>query len=197
MFISTILEMIGLGFIFSIVGSLNLAEIKNNPFLNKIINTFEINQSEIFLYLLIIFLTFYVIKIFFLFFIIGLKVIFLYTFRERLSSKVFKKYLSQNFSFFYSRNSSEFIRNLMTEVEQLVLYLISILKLILEIIIVLGIFFLLAYIDFKFTIIITFTILFFSFFYFFLFKEKLNMWAIQRQSNMQKEYNLYKKVLMV
>ena len=123
MFTSTILEMMARGFIFSIVGSLNLAEIKNNPFLNKIINTFEINQSEIFLYLLIIFLTFYVIKIFFLSFYNWFESNFLYTFRERLSSKVFKKYLSQNFSFFYSRNSSEFIRNSMTEVEQLILYL--------------------------------------------------------------------------
>ena len=43
-----------------------------------------------------------------------------------------------------------------------------------------------TYIDFKFTILITVIILFFSFFYFFLFKEKLNMWAIQRQSDMQK-----------
>ena len=186
MFISTILEMIGLGFIFSIVGALNSAEIKNNAFLDKIINTFEINQNEIFLYLLIIFLTFYVIKIFFLSFYNWFESNFLYTFREKLSSKVFKKYLNQNFSFFYSRNSSEFIRNLMTEVEQLILYLISILKLFLEIIIVFGIFVLLTYIDFKFTILITVIILFFSFFYFFLFKEKLNMWAIQRQSDMQK-----------
>ena len=74
----------------------------------------------------------------------------------------------------------------MTEVEQLILYLISILKLFLEIIIVIGIFCLLAYIDFTFTVLITITILFFSFLYFFLFKEKLNRWAIQRQSDMQK-----------
>ena len=91
MFISTILEMIGLGFIFSIVGALNSAEIKNNAFLDKILNTFEINQNKIFLYLLIIFLTFYVIKIFFLSFYNWFESNFLYTFREKLSSKVFKK----------------------------------------------------------------------------------------------------------
>ena len=186
MFISTILEMVGLGFIFSIVGALNSTEIKNNIFLDKFINFFEINQNEIFLYLLIVFLTFYVVKIIFLSFYNWFESNFLYMFREVLSSKVFKKYLNQNFSFFYNRNSSEFIRNLMTEVEQLILYLISILKLFLEIIIVIGIFCLLAYIDFTFTVLITITILFFSFLYFFLFKEKLNRWAIQRQSDMQK-----------
>ena len=76
------------------------------------------------LYLLIVFLTFYVVKIIFLSFYNWFESNFLYMFREVLSSKVFKKYLNQNFSFFYNRNSSEFIRNLMTEVEQLILYLI-------------------------------------------------------------------------
>jgi len=186
MAISTILEMIGLGFIFSIVGALNSAEINNNLFINNLINIFKINQNEIFVYLLIIFLTFYIIKIIFLSFYNWFESNFLYSFREFLSSRVFKKYLNQNFSFFYNRNSSEFIRNLMTEVEHFILYLISILKLFLEIIIVLGIFCLLAYIDLKFTVFIIITILFFSCLYFFLFKEKLNAWATQRQSEMQK-----------
>ena len=186
MLISTILEMIGLGFIFSIVGALNSAEIKNNQLLDTLVDIFAINQSQIFLYLLIIFLIFYVVKIIFLSFYNWFESNFLYTFREKLSSKVFKKYLNQNFDFFYGRNSSEFIRNLMTEVDQLILYLISILRLLLEIIIVLGIFCLLAYVDYKFTLLITVTILLFSFLYFFLFKEKLNAWAIQRQFDMQK-----------
>ncbi len=186
MLISTILEMVGLGFIFSIVGALNTVEVKNNIFLEKLKSIFEINQSEVFLYLLVIFLSFYIIKIVFLSFYNWFESNFLYTFREKISSKVFKKYLNQNFNFFYNRNSSEFIRNLMTEVEQLILYLISILKLFLEIIIVFGIFCLLAYIDFNFTIFITITIVFSSLLYFLLFKEKLNRWAIQRQTDMQK-----------
>ena len=136
MLISMILEMIGLGFIFSIVGALNSAEIKNNQLLDTLVDIFAINQSQIFLYLLIIFLIFYVVKIIFLSFYNWFESNFLYTFREKLSSKVFKKYLNQNFDFFYGRNSSEFIRNLMTEVDQLILYLISILRLLLEIIIV-------------------------------------------------------------
>jgi ABC-type multidrug transport system fused ATPase/permease subunit len=110
----------------------------------------------------------------------------LYSYKENLSSKVFKKYLNQNFSYFYNRNSSEFLRNLITEVEQFILYLISVLKVALEIIIVIGIFFLLAYVNLYFTISISIIILFFSSLYFFLFKEKLNALAIQRQSGIQK-----------
>tara|TARA_Y100001970_G_scaffold58208_1_gene73824 strand:- start:32607 stop:34334 length:1728 start_codon:yes stop_codon:yes gene_type:complete len=186
MFAATVLEMIGLGFIFTIVGALGSVNIKNNLFINGLNDFFELDKTEFFLYLLLVFLLFYIIKIVFLTFYNWFESNFLYSFRETLSSKVFKKYLSQNFSYFYNRNSSEFLRNLMTEVEQFHLYLISILKVALEIIIVIGIFCLLAYVNLYFTIIISITILFFSFLYFFLFKERLNTWALQRQSGMQK-----------
>mgnify|MGYP001334205046 CR=1 FL=1 len=186
MFVATVLEMIGLGFIFTIVGALGSVNLKNNLFINNLNDFFKFDKTEFFFYLLLIFLIFYIIKIVFLTFFNWFESNFLYSFRENLSSKVFKKYLNQNFSYFYNRNSSEFLRNLMTEVEQFHLYLISILKLALEIIIVIGIFCLLSYVNLYFTILISITILFFSFLYFFLFKEKLNRWALQRQSDMQK-----------
>jgi len=186
MFISTILEMIGLGFIFSIVGVVGSANIKNNLFINKLSSFFELDKTEILPYLLLVFLLFYIIKIVFLTFYNWFEGNFLYSYRENLSSKVFKEYLNQNFSYFYNRNSSEFIRNLMTEVEQFIGYLISILKLALEIIVLIGIICLLAYVNLYFTILISIIILFFSFLYYFLFKEKLNVWGVQRQSNVQK-----------
>ena len=186
MSITTILEMIGLGFIFSIVGALGSANITNNLFINKLSSFFELDKTEIFSYLLLVFLLFYIIKIVFLTFYNWFESNFLYSYRENLSSKVFKEYLNQNFSYFYNRNSSEFLRNIMTEVELFILYLISILKVALEIIVAIGIFCLLAYVNLYFTILISIIILFFSFLYFFLFKEKLNAWAIQRQSNVQK-----------
>ena len=152
MSITTILEMIGLGFIFSIVGALGSKNITNNLFINKLSSFFELDKTEIFSYLLLVFLLFYIIKIVFLTFYNWFESNFLYSYRENLSSKVFKKYLNQNFSYFYNRNSSEFLRNLITEVEQFILYLISVLKVALEIIIVIGIFFLLAYVNLYFTI---------------------------------------------
>jgi len=110
----------------------------------------------------------------------------LYSYKEYLSSKVFEKYLNQNFSFFYNRNSSEFIRNLITEVDQFTAYLFSFLKLTLEVIVAVGIFCLLAYINLYFTILIAIIFLFFSSLYFFLLKEKLNTWGLLRQSSIQK-----------
>ena len=186
MLISTILEMAGLGFIFSIVGTLSPTNIKSNLLINKLSLFFELDKTEMLTYLLIIFLLFYLIKIIFLTFYSWFESNFLCTYKENLSSKVFQKYLNQDFSYFYNRNSSEFIRNLITEVDLFSLCLVSVLKLALEIIVIIGIFFFLSYINFYFTILITIVFLFFSSLYFFLFKEKLNKWGTQRQSNIQK-----------
>ena len=111
---------------------------------------------------------------------------FLFTYKQYLSGKVFKEYLSQNISYFYNRNSSEFIRNLITEVDQFIAYLTSFLKLAIEVIVFFGIFCLLAYVNLYFTSLISIIFLSISFLYFFLIKEKLNIWGKQRQLNIQK-----------
>ena len=185
MLIATILEMVGLGFIFTIVGSLG-SENADNLLIDKLSNFFTLDKTNILSYLLLAFLLFYIIKIIFLIYYSWFENNFLYSYTENLSSKVFKEYLNQNFSFFYNRNSSEFIRNLITEVSQFALYLFSFLKLALEIIILIGIFCILAYVNLYFTTMITLIFLFFSCLYFFLLKEKLNNWGKQRQSYIQK-----------
>ena len=66
MFISTILEMVGLGFIFSIVGALSPVNTESNLFISKLSTFFGLNKTEFLSYLLLIFLAFYIIKIGFL-----------------------------------------------------------------------------------------------------------------------------------
>jgi ABC-type multidrug transport system fused ATPase/permease subunit len=192
MLIATILEMLGLAFVFSIVTALDSTNAKDNLFINKLNTFFELDNIEIIPYLLLAFLVFYIIKIVFLTFYQWFESKFLFTYKENLSSRVFKEYLSQNFSYFYNRNTSEFIRNLITEVDIFIVWLVSILKIALEIIVVIGIFCLLAYINLYFTISITITLLFFSFIYFLLFKKKLNTWGIHRQKNIQKKIQFMK-----
>ena len=186
MFISTIFEMLGLGFIFSIVGALSPANAKSNLFINEMSSYFQIEANNILSYLLLAFLFFYIAKIAFLTFYNWYESNFLYSYKESLSSKVFKEYLNQDFSYFYSRNSSEFIRNLITEVDQFVVYLFSILKLTLEIVVIIGIFFLLSYINLYFTVIIFTIFVLFSVLYFSILKGRLHTWGIQRQKNVQK-----------
>ena len=186
MLISTILEIAGLGLIFSIVGALSSVNTKNSLFMDKLSAFFELDKTEIFSSLLLIFLLFYIIKIVFLAFYNWFESNFLYSYRENLTSKLFREYLNQDFNFFYNRNSSEFIRNLITEAEHFVTYLISVLKLTLEIVILIGIFCFLAYINVYFAFLVSIVLLFFSSLYFFLLKDKLSIWGRQRQSNIQK-----------
>ena len=176
MFISTILEIAGLGLIFSIVGALSPANAKGSFFINKLSVFFELDKTEIFSSLLLIFLLFYIIKIVFLTFYTWFEGNFLYSYKENLSSKLFKEYLNQDFNFFYNRNSSEFIRNLITESEQFVAYLVSVLKLTLEMIILIGVFCFLAYINVYFALLVLIVLLFFSSLYLFLLKDKLCIW---------------------
>jgi len=185
MFMATILEMLGLAFIFSIVGSLG-SENENNLLVNKLSNFFELERSEILLFLLLTFILFYVIKIIFLIFYNWFESNFIFSYKEYLSSNVFGQYLKQNISYFYNRNSSEFIRNLITEVDHFTAYLSSFLKLAIEVVIMIGIFCLLAYVNLYFTILISIIFFSISFLYLFSIKEKLNTWGTQRQTNIQK-----------
>tara|TARA_Y100000590_G_scaffold27501_1_gene30840 strand:+ start:15355 stop:17079 length:1725 start_codon:yes stop_codon:yes gene_type:complete len=186
MVITTILEVAGLGLIFSIVGSLGDASTKSSLFIYKLSDFFELDKTEIFSFLLVIFIFFYLMKIIFLAFYNWFESKFLYSYRENLSSKLFQKYLNQDFNFFYNRNSSEFIRNVITEADRFIGYLISVLKLTLEIIILIGIFFFLAYINVYFAFLITIVLLFFLSLYFLLVKDRLSSWGLQRQTNTKK-----------
>ena len=66
MFIATFFEMVGLGFIFSIVGALTSVSAANNVFIDKLSIFFELDKTEILSYLLFIFFFFYLFKIIFL-----------------------------------------------------------------------------------------------------------------------------------
>jgi len=59
--------------------------------------------GNLILYLLLFFLIFYIVKIFYLVFVAWYEQKFLASFSERISSKIFFNYISQNFSFFVKR----------------------------------------------------------------------------------------------
>ena len=187
MFISSILEMVGLGFIFSIVGALSPENMEKNFILDKLSNFIDLNNSKIFLNLLLVFFLFYIFKTIFLIFFYWFKSNFTYSYQENLSSKVFRQYLNQKFSYFFNRNSSELIRNILTEIDQFLVFLGSLLELILEVIVIIGIFCLLSFIDFYFTLLITTVFILLASLYFLAFRGRLNTWGQQRQIFMKKK----------
>ena len=98
MLISTILEIVGLGLIFTIVGALSSTNTKNILFIDKLSAFFELDKTEIFSSLLLIFLLFYIIKIAFLIFlyVFNFSNIYIFSLKKKTSRVVLARDLSKN-----------------------------------------------------------------------------------------------------
>jgi ABC-type multidrug transport system fused ATPase/permease subunit len=187
MFIASLLELASLGLIIPIAGLfLETPGISNNIVIEKFSNFLSVPYGNLILYLLLFFLIFYIVKIFYLVFVSWYEQKFLASFAEKLSSKIFFNYISQNFSFFVTRNSSEFLRNLTTEIQQATAYLSSFSKLLLESLIITALFIFLIILNPITTISAFFVFLFFSIIYIKLLRTKLITWGKQRQEDTKK-----------
>ena len=187
MFIASLLELESLGLIIPIAGLfLETPGISSNIVVEKFSNFLGIPYGNLILYLLLFFLIFYIVKIFYLVFVSWYEQKFLAMFSEKLGSKIFFNYISQNFSFFVTRNSSEFLRNLTTEITQASAYLFSLSRLLLESILVAAIFGFLIILNPITTISAFLFFLFFSIIYIKLLRTKLITWGKQRQEDTKK-----------
>ena len=187
MFIASIFELIGLSLIFPISGlALDSSNTQSNFFINNLTSFFEISQEQVLNYALLLFFLFYFVKIFFLIWYMWFENKFIYSFKENLSSRLFEKYINQNFNFFHGRNSSEFLRNITFGVDHVAIYLMSALKLLLENLVLLAILGFLTYMNWLLTLVIVLTFFSLSAAYMFFFKDKLNTWGLLRQVNLQK-----------
>ena len=172
MFIASLFELIGLSMIFPISGlALDSANAENSFFVNNLTSFFNIPADKAFIYALSLFFVFYFLKIFFLIWYTWFENKYIYSFKERLSSNLFEKYINQNFSFFHGRNSSEFLRNITFEIDHFVAYLMATLKLLLENLVLLAILSFLVYINWILTLGIILTFFLLSSVYMGLFKE--------------------------
>ena len=138
--VASILEMTGLAIIVPIINSfleiesttqeLNLFWFKN------FINFSDISISSF----LLIFLLFFVFKTVFSIFVSWKHQNFIYHFVEKISFDLYSKYLSQDYRKYSQKNSSELIRNILKEIDLFSIYLQSFIQIILEGIILFGIF---------------------------------------------------------
>jgi len=187
MFLACLLEMIGLSLIFPIAGLiLESSSIDNSLFVIKFTSLFNITLEQALPYALLLFIVFYVVKTFFLIWYTWLENSFLFSFRESLSSSLFKRYINQSFSYFQGRNSSEFLRNLTNECDQFLTYLICALKFLLETLILVGILGFLIYVNWSLTLVIGTIFFLLTTIYLKSFKEKLNEWGVRRQFHAKK-----------
>lgn len=99
------------------------------------------------------------------------------SFSNFLANKLYEIYLKKDFLFFKSKSIPSIIKDLNNEISNVTNYVISILSLIVESIIIIGISISLFYIDSIGTLTITLTFSIFILFYILIFKKKLAKWG--------------------
>ena len=94
---------------------------------------------------LLLFIFFFILKTLFSIFVSWKHHNFVFGFIKNLSFNLYSKYLSQNYSLYSKKNSSELLRNVLKEMDLFYLHLQSFIQVILETIILFGIFLFLVY----------------------------------------------------
>ena len=177
-----VLETLGIGAILPVLSSLTQSpESSENFFLDVIRNSFNI-QSDRSLILLMLFGLFciYLLKSLFLLFLTFYQSKYIFGIQEKLSYQFFKGYLSESYEFHLSRNSSDLIRNSLSEVTQFTGAISNTLSIFSELLVLLGITLLLLFIEPSATIIVIATMILLGSIYLFFTKGKSERWGNER-----------------
>ena len=136
MFVASLLELLGLGFVIIILNSFLGLE---NSFL-EIINTYtryffktNLNFEQIIFFIFILF----TIKLIILIFVAWLQSDFLAKFREKISNKLYHNFLNRNVKNLLKKNSAEYIRNFTEEIQASTVFINSAIRIILDSILIL------------------------------------------------------------
>ena len=113
-----IIEIICLGFAYSLIKIfINGELVIENSIIKKILSSINfLDKEEAIRELSIILFFLYLFKFIFQIWVYHIQFRYIYDLKASIASSLFKKYLSQNFSFFVNKNSSELIRNIREEV---------------------------------------------------------------------------------
>lgn len=178
---SSVLEMIGLAIIVPIINSFLEIEANTKEFNLMLFSNFLGLSNLSISTFLIIFIIFFCFKNLFSIFVSWKQQDFIYTYIDKISFNLYSKYLSQDFKQYSLKNSSELMRNILKEIDLFRAYLESFIQIILESIILFGIFIFLIYVLTIPTLIaISFSIIV-SIIYYLLVKKNLLSWGEQRQ----------------
>ena len=193
----SILEMLGLSLIVPLLAAITDFENieKYTNFLNFFFNFSGKSYFEFIFFISCVIGITYLVKNSILFYINYFQLNFVKLFNIQLGQKLFRKYLSNDFSFFLGKNSSVFIRNLTTDQNLLSQSIINYALILLEIFIILSILILLFFYNFKTTIslLIIFTLL--VLFFFVISKKKIKNWSTERMSSENLKIKILKESL--
>ena len=183
MLLASFLELLSLGMILPIT-SVFLGD-SNSVYTDFFKNSYLFNyfNSDTLIYLLLfIFFTIYLFKIAILLFIFWYQQKILHNLKYNLSNKFYFNYITEDYSFYKNKNTASFIRNIITEVDNLINFYKSILSIILELVVLVTISIFLLFIN---TSIFLISFTFFTavaIIYFSLIKKSLSNWGYRRQS---------------
>ena len=109
MALNPIAELFSLALIIPIIG-LVVGKSTNFLNLNTYIENMGIAEDRLFLFVVSLFLVLQLLKLIFLLFYKWFEIKFVYDFKGKTSSNLWKKYLNQNYIFFFKNNSSKLLR---------------------------------------------------------------------------------------
>ena len=188
--VGSLAEMVSVGIIlpaFSII----FESSETNIFLrNDFINNIKLNYSklEIIFYLSILIIFIFFLKSILLTLLYKFQTSFCYGVQEYISNKLFKKYLFSTSIINNKKKSAELIRNLTSEMDQMVTsFLLPFLNFFVEIFIFFSIILVLLYFEFQVSIIIFLFSLLAIFIFYFLTKKKIDNISYERQINEEKK----------
>ena len=177
--LNTIFELLSIGLIIPLLSMFfedtKLKFLEELPFLNNMENGDRI------LFILILLLIVFILKNLFLFFVYKKKINFAQNLAASMSKKIYSKYIKKSYIYLCNKNSSELIRNIISEANAFALSIVfSLINLMSDLIIFISILFFLFIYNFEASIIATGTILFFGLGIIFLQQNKLKLWGGMR-----------------
>ncbi len=183
--LSAAIDLIGLSLLIPIVSALISPKEFNASIFAEYIHQFDhnLNYFETVLVLLCMVLVFYLAKIFVTILLVRQQAIYIYSAKKKMVMELFKSYLSRPFSFYSNINSSELVRNILTETASATLALRAFAQLCAELIIATCITAALFYIE-PFGTILIFLLMCLSVFFFqSLTRKKLHDFGVIRQQS--------------
>ena len=183
MLLGAALETLGITLIIPLIGIVLSEDFILPEFLLRILPFLELStQQEIVVYAVCFFISFYIFKSLYLGLLVYIQTKFAYSIQRNISTRLYRTYLDQSYSFHLNKNSGHIISNTITESMQFAMAFTSpLLYFLTDIFIILGIFILLLLIEplGALTILVIFlsgSISFYSF-----SKDKASKWGEVRQ----------------
>ena len=187
MFISSLLEVLGLGLIIVIMDFLLGSVDSNNSFIIKIIGNYLPDNANSILIILSIFFVVFFFKIVLLIYLSWFESNFVAKFKERLSNTLFDNFLKRQAYQILKKNSSEYLRNFTTEIDLIGVFYYSALKLTLEITLLIILFVFLVNFDIISSIASVSVLSILSLVYFFIVKKFITSWGKKRLYSQKKK----------